>query len=74
MKMKTGLILICGAAIIIIAAWLNYSYLAEAFGSGPPYYGRTANMDKWTNPIPTLMATDAVAALFLVILFKYAKK
>jgi hypothetical protein len=74
MKMKTALILICGAGVIIIAAWLNYAHLAEAFGSGPPYYGRTTNMDKWTNPIPTLMAIDAAAALLLLILFKIRQK
>jgi ABC-type multidrug transport system permease subunit len=70
MKVKTALILICLVTIVTAAAWINYTNLNEAFGSGPPYYGRTTNMDKWTNPIPTLMLIDIVAALLLVILFK----
>jgi uncharacterized membrane protein len=70
MKVKTALILICLVAIVTSAAWINYTYLNEAFGSGPPYYGRTTNMDKWTNPVPTLAVIDVIAALLLLILFR----
>ena len=70
MKVKTALILICGVAIVIAVVWLNYTNLNEAFGSGPPYYARTTNMDKWTNPILKLAVIDVIAALFLVILFR----
>lgn len=44
-------------------SWLSYDSLHEAFGSGPPYYGRTANMDKWHNPIPGLLMLDGLALL-----------
>lgn len=43
--------------------WLNYSQLNEAYGSGPPYYSRTVNMDKWSNPLPGLLMIDAVSLL-----------
>jgi hypothetical protein len=48
------------AAITLIAvlAWANYDVIVESYGSGPPYYGRTTNMDKWTNPMPGLLAID----------------
>ena len=57
--------------VLLAAAWLNYDALSEAFGSGPPYHGRTANMDKWTNPIPHLAVLDIliVGALALTVKF-----
>jgi hypothetical protein len=45
-------------ALIALLAWINYEVIAESYGSGPPYYGRTTNMDKWTNPMPGLAAID----------------
>jgi hypothetical protein len=39
----------------------NYVLLSEAYGDGPPYYGRTVNMDKWTSPLPILIPVDLVA-------------
>lgn len=44
--------------LIAVLAWANYGVIAESYGSGPPYYGRTTNMDKWTNPVPGLLAID----------------
>jgi hypothetical protein len=53
-----------GAALFV--GFVNYDNLVGAFGDGPPFYGRTTNMDKWRNPIPYLIALDVVtvAALF----------
>ncbi len=48
------------AVILAAAVWLNYSWLTEAYGSGPPYYGRTTNMDKWSDPLPLLAVADIV--------------
>lgn len=45
-------------ALLAVLAWANYAVIAESYGSGPPYYGRTTNMDKWTNPLPGLVAID----------------
>ena len=57
------------AALVTAAAlYLNVTHLAEAFGSGPPYYDRTTNMDKWDNPIPALIAIDLVACAILASL------
>jgi hypothetical protein len=56
---RLGLLL--SALIVLGAAWITYDALVEAFGSGPPYYGRTANMDKWASPVPWLVVLDGLA-------------
>ncbi|RIY01426.1 hypothetical protein D3218_08710 [Aureimonas flava] len=50
-------------ALLTITVWLNATILIEAYGSGPPYHGRTANMDKWTHPLPSLISLDVVGIL-----------
>lgn len=55
--------LLCALAFFGFVAWLNYDALSEAYGSGPPYYSRTTNMDKWHNPLPGLIAIDGIAIL-----------
>jgi hypothetical protein len=57
---------------LLAAAWFNYAVLTEAFGSGPPYYGRTTNMDKWTNPVPAIVAVDLVAVVAALLLWRFA--
>lgn len=61
----TGLL----SALLLLGfvGWLNYDSLREAFGSGPPYFGRTTNMDKWQNPIPGLLMVDALALLIFAV-------
>lgn len=44
-------------------AYVNVDAIVGAFGDGPPYYGRTTNMDKWENPIPMLIGIDLVTLL-----------
>jgi hypothetical protein len=51
--------------------WFNYTHLVEAFGNGPPYYGRTMNMDKWTNPVPILLVIDTITILLLSLLVRF---
>ncbi len=58
---STGLA--CALAFFGFVAWLNYDALNEAYGSGPPHYSRTTNMDKWQNPLPGLIAIDGIAIL-----------
>ena len=41
-------------------AAINHEVLEEAFGDGPPYYGRDTNMDKWTCPFPELIVIDLI--------------
>lgn len=50
-------------------AWLHAVQLDEAYGSGPPYYGRTTNMDKWESPLPLLFVVDAIALGITALLF-----
>jgi hypothetical protein len=46
--------------------WYNVVCLEDTFGSGPPYYGRTVNMDKWFDPRPMLVAVDAGTLLVVL--------
>ena len=68
MKIKTVFVLLCAIIVVVAVFWLNATWLVEAFGAGPPYYGRTTNMDKWTNPIPILVIIDISAVLILIAL------
>lgn len=71
MGIKTTVSLISIAVILLCSsAWLNYTHLTEAFGSGPPYYARTTNMDKWTNPVPVLVIIDTITVLAVALLMK----
>lgn len=51
----TGVVLLAVGVLVIAFNAIN---LSDAYGSGPPYYARTMNMDKWTNPLPVLAAVD----------------
>lgn len=64
------------AAILGAAGWVTYQHLAEAYGSGSPYYGRTTNLDKWTNPWPGVLTIDAGAliATGLLVMRRRRKK
>lgn len=46
---------------VAMALWLSAALLGEAYGAGPPYYGRTTNMDKWTSPWPVVVVAIVVA-------------
>ncbi|MDH5547368.1 MAG: hypothetical protein OEZ43_17425 [Gammaproteobacteria bacterium] len=51
--------------------YINAASLFEAYGSGPPYFSRTTNMDKWVNPLPTLAVLDII---FVIIAWLGARK
>ncbi|MBL8210448.1 MAG: hypothetical protein JNK87_07045 [Bryobacterales bacterium] len=68
--MRRPIRLILAAVILGAALWLNYSWLMEAYGSGPPYYGRTTNMDKWSSPLPLLAVADTLALALLALLLR----
>jgi len=53
-------------AFVVAVAALNVINLNEAYGSGEPYYSRTTNMDKWTDPLPVLATVDGAAVLIVV--------
>jgi hypothetical protein len=56
----SGVCLVLAAALVGFLAWQTYDIIGEAYGPGPPYYGRTTSMDKWTDPMPGLAAVDLV--------------
>ena len=57
----------CGGARTFAAtAYINYVSLVDAYGSGPPYYGRTTNMDKWSSPLWGLLMIDGVVLLMVL--------
>ena len=61
----TGLLIALG--LFGLAAAINIQSLIEAYGSGPPYFGRTTNMDKWENPLPGLAMLDGLVLLIVVV-------
>lgn len=67
-------ITIGGMAIMVVCVYINYINLIEAFGSGPPYFNRTVNMDKWSDPIPFLVVLDStVIAIFCGVFWFFTK-
>lgn len=54
------------ATLPAIAIWIGLFFfnavnLWGAFGTGPPFYDRSVNMDKWVNPWPVLLLIDLPA-------------
>lgn len=64
MRARSVAILMFVLAILLLAgvAFATYEALAEAYGAGPPYYSRTTNMDKWSDPLPDILFADIIAA------------
>lgn len=65
---------VASAAFIVIALMATYFSLTEAYGSGPPYFGRTQNMDKWRDPIPVLAVVDLLCVAAAAILWRTGKR
>ena len=66
-----------GVTLLVLVALIvafNVVNLTEAFGSGPPYYDRTTNMDKWSNPLPVLAAVDALGVFAIAAVFYFLKR
>jgi len=55
-----------GLLLLFIFDLLN---LSEFYGSGPPYYSRTTNMDKWIDPLPSLIKVNGFFILTLMAIF-----
>ena len=62
-----------GLFILIGLVFINYAVLMEAYGSGPPYYGRTTNMDKWVSPLPRLAIIDIIGIISLLLLAVFSR-
>lgn len=63
---------LCIAALLVAA--FNLVNLIEAYGSGPPYYSRTVNMDKWQSPIPVLVVIDVATFVLLALGIRWLKR
>ncbi|MCO6392564.1 hypothetical protein GTW25_16180 [Aliihoeflea aestuarii] len=50
-------------AVLAGALWIGIGLMGEAYGSGPPHYGGTANMDKWTSPWPAVLLLAGLATI-----------
>ncbi|MCB5205950.1 Hcp family type VI secretion system effector [Methylovorus mays] len=55
-----------GLVLLLIFDLLN---LNEFYGNGPPYYSRTTNMDKWIDPLPSLIMINGLFILILLAIF-----
>ncbi len=60
--------------LLLPLAAIHAEALEEAYGHGPPYYGRTTNMDKWSSPLPFLGAIDAVVLVLGIGLVGLARR
>ena len=73
-KINSYVLYIAVTVLLIGVFWINYTQLIEAFGSGPPYYGLTTNMDKWSNPLPFLITIDIITIFLIILLIRYYRK
>lgn len=56
-----------GLCLGLVAVALLFSALAvwDAYGPGEPYYGRSTNRDKWSDPRPILLVVDGGVVLLV---------
>ena len=69
--MRAAVWFLLALVIAITALWAGWGIWTEAYGSGPPYYGRTTNMDKWTSPLPTLTALGIGAFILTALCVRF---
>jgi hypothetical protein len=69
-------IVVLAAAFAIVGLCLYYDVatVTEFYGSGPPYYGGTTNMDKWSDPLPRLVVVNLGAAAVVATALVLARK
>lgn len=63
--MKRAVLILFGLGVVAAGLSLNADVYQELYSDGPPYFGRTANMDKWTSPMPWLVPVDGFLAALL---------
>jgi len=76
MRKYVAFLLLFGCVIwFFFVVYVNVDSIVGAYGSGPPYYDRTTNMDKWESPISGLVALDiaSIAAFFLIGRWAYVQ-
>ena len=68
-------LLVAAFAGVVLVNYLLHAratYL-EYYGDGPPYYGRTTNMDKWQSPVNKLLLSNG-GGLALIAVVAYASR
>lgn len=73
-KTLAVLLMLLSVTVFCLTAYVNYDNISGAFGSGPPHYDRTTNMDKWQNPMPYLVGLNLVALAVILVLSRWALK
>ena len=68
------LLLLVSVGLFGFATYVTYDNVIGAFGSGPPYYNQTTNMDKWQNPIPYLVGLDLIVLVVIFLLSRWARR
>ena len=68
------LVLAVTSAIVGLCLYYDVATITEFYGSGPPYYGRTTNMDKWSDPLPSLVVVNLGAAVVVAMALFWTRK
>lgn len=71
-KYLAVLFLLLSAGLAAFAIFVTYDNIVGAFGSGPPYYSQTTNMDKWQNPVPYLVGLDLIILVAVFLLSRWS--
>lgn len=60
--------------VLAVCALRTRAIYLEYYGDGPPYYGRTTNMDKWQSPLFELVVTNALGLAGLALLAYWLRR
>ena len=71
MEPKAIIFWVSTIAIVVFCAYVNFTNLIETYGSGPPYYNRTTNMDKWQSPVLYLVLINAVSLVAIYVIYRF---
>ncbi|HET7538538.1 MAG TPA: hypothetical protein VFK05_01655 [Polyangiaceae bacterium] len=58
--------------VLAVCALRTHATYLEYYGDGPPYYGRTTNMDKWESPMFDLALSNALGLSLIALAFYLA--
>jgi len=61
-------------AVAAASVWIIYTNLDEAYGSGPPHYSMTTNMDKWSSPWPLVIGVAIACLAICWLLTRWIKR
>jgi hypothetical protein len=67
-RMTRRILPLTAAAALLLATIRLLAIYMECYSDGPPYYGRTTNMDKWESPAADVAAWCAVGLCAFAVL------